>query len=36
MRPGPIKTYLKMLMSDASTFRSAINLGLQHLGWAKA
>jgi radical SAM superfamily enzyme YgiQ (UPF0313 family) len=36
MRPGPIKTYIKMLLSDASTFRSAINLGLQHLGWAKA
>lgn len=36
MRPGPMKTYLKMLLSDASTFKSAINIGLQHLGWAKA
>jgi len=36
MRPGPMKTYIKMLLSDASTFKSAINLGLQHLGWAKA
>ena len=36
MRPGPMKTYLKMLFSDASTFRSALNLGLQHLGWTRA
>jgi anaerobic magnesium-protoporphyrin IX monomethyl ester cyclase len=36
MRPGPMMTYLKMLLSDASTFKSAVNLGLQHLGWAKA
>lgn len=36
MRPGPMFTYLKMLLADASTFKSAINLGLQHLGWAKA
>ena len=33
-RPGPILTYLKMLASDRSTFRSAINVGLQHLSWA--
>jgi radical SAM superfamily enzyme YgiQ (UPF0313 family) len=33
MRPGPIKTYLKMLLSDKRTFRSAIDVGLQHLGW---
>lgn len=36
MRPGPIKTYLKMLLSDGRTFKSAINVGLQHFGWAKA
>lgn len=36
MRPGPIMTYLKMLLSDTRTVRSAINVGLQHLGWAKA
>jgi anaerobic magnesium-protoporphyrin IX monomethyl ester cyclase len=36
MRPRPVLTYLKMLLSDASTFKSAVNLGLQHLGWAKA
>jgi anaerobic magnesium-protoporphyrin IX monomethyl ester cyclase len=35
MRPGPILTYLKMLLADTSTLKSAINLGLQHLGWAK-
>jgi radical SAM superfamily enzyme YgiQ (UPF0313 family) len=33
-RPGPIMTYLKMLMSDTSTLRSALSVGLQHLSWA--
>src|SRR5262245_37624835 len=36
MRPGPVYTYLKMLMSDMSTLRSAVNIGLRHLGWARA
>lgn len=35
MRPRPIFTYLKMLAGDARTFKSAITLGLRHLGWAK-
>ena len=35
MRPGPIVTYLKMLMSDTRTFKSALNVGLQHLGWVR-
>jgi radical SAM superfamily enzyme YgiQ (UPF0313 family) len=34
LRPGPIMTYLKMLVSDRSTLRSALNVGLQHLSWA--
>jgi anaerobic magnesium-protoporphyrin IX monomethyl ester cyclase len=34
MRPGPMMTYLKMLVSDRSTFKSAISVGLQHLSWA--
>lgn len=33
MRPGPMMTYLKMLLSDPSTLRSALNVGLQHLSW---
>jgi radical SAM superfamily enzyme YgiQ (UPF0313 family) len=33
LRPGPIMTYLKMLLSDTRTFRSALDIGLQHLGW---
>jgi hypothetical protein len=33
-RPGPIRTYLKMLLTDRSTMRSALNVGLQHLSWA--
>jgi radical SAM superfamily enzyme YgiQ (UPF0313 family) len=33
-RPGPMFTYLKMLISDTSTFRTALNVGLQHLSWA--
>ena len=32
-RPGPIFTYLKMLVSDVSTVRSALSVGLQHLSW---
>ncbi len=34
LRPGPIMTYLKMLVSDPSTLRTAVNVGLQHLSWA--
>ncbi len=34
LRPGPIMTYLKMLFSDTSTFRSAVSVGWQHLSWA--
>ncbi len=33
-RPGPMWTYLKMLLSDTSTFRTALNVGLEHLSWA--
>ena len=33
-RPGPMFTYLKMLFSDPSTVRSALDVGLQHLSWA--
>jgi radical SAM superfamily enzyme YgiQ (UPF0313 family) len=32
-RPGPMFTYLKMLLSDASTFKSALDVGLQTLRW---
>jgi anaerobic magnesium-protoporphyrin IX monomethyl ester cyclase len=32
-RPGPILTYLKMLLSDVSTIKSAVNVGFQHLTW---
>ncbi len=35
LRPGPILTYLKMLVSDRRTFGSAIDVGLQHVGWAR-
>ena len=34
MRPGPAWTYFKMLISDVSTFKTAVNVGLQHLSWA--
>jgi anaerobic magnesium-protoporphyrin IX monomethyl ester cyclase len=33
-RPGPFFTYLKMLFSDARTFRRAVRVGVEHLGWA--
>ncbi len=32
-RPGPVMTYLKMLLSDTSTFKSALDVGLQTLSW---
>jgi radical SAM superfamily enzyme YgiQ (UPF0313 family) len=32
-RPGPILTYIKMLLSDISTFKSALSVGVQHLSW---
>jgi anaerobic magnesium-protoporphyrin IX monomethyl ester cyclase len=32
-RPGPMFTYLKMLLSDASTFKTALRVGWQHLTW---
>jgi radical SAM superfamily enzyme YgiQ (UPF0313 family) len=32
-RPGPVFTYLKMLLSDRSTFKTALSVGLQHLSW---
>jgi radical SAM superfamily enzyme YgiQ (UPF0313 family) len=35
LRPGPIMTYLKMLLSDKRTFMSALDVGLQHVGWAR-
>jgi radical SAM superfamily enzyme YgiQ (UPF0313 family) len=35
-RPGPMLTYLKMLVSDVSTLRSALSVGLQHLTWSQA
>jgi radical SAM superfamily enzyme YgiQ (UPF0313 family) len=34
LRPGPIATYLKMLLSDRSTVRSALSVGLQHISWS--
>ena len=33
-RPGPMFTYLKMLLTDVSTLRTALDVGLQHLSWA--
>jgi radical SAM superfamily enzyme YgiQ (UPF0313 family) len=34
-RPGPIFTYLKMLLTDSATLKSALDVGLQHLSWAR-
>ena len=33
MRPGPMLTYLKMLLSDTQTFKTALDVGLQTLQW---
>jgi radical SAM superfamily enzyme YgiQ (UPF0313 family) len=35
-RPGPIMTYLKMLLSDVNTMKTALNVGMQHLRWASS
>jgi radical SAM superfamily enzyme YgiQ (UPF0313 family) len=35
-RPGPAFTYLKMLMYDWSTLKTAINVGMQHIFWASS
>lgn len=36
LRPGPMMTYAKMVFSDPSTLRSALNVGLQHLSWVSS
>ena len=36
LRPGPAFTYLKMLLYDWSTMKTALNVGLQHLWWASS
>lgn len=33
LRPGPAFTYLKMLLSDPSTMKTALSVGLQHFSW---
>ena len=35
-RPGPAFTYLKMLMYDWSTLKTALNVGMQHIFWANS
>jgi hypothetical protein len=33
LRPKPAMTYLKMLLSDSSTFKIALDVGMQTLRW---
>jgi len=33
LRPGPAFTYLKMLLYDPSTLKSALSVGFQHMNW---
>jgi radical SAM superfamily enzyme YgiQ (UPF0313 family) len=33
-RPGPVWTYIKMLLGDYHTFRCALRVGMEHLSWA--
>ena len=35
LRPRPMLTYARMLLTDARTLRSAIDIGLQHLTWKR-
>ncbi len=34
LRPGPALTYLKMLLSSPSLLKSAVEIGMESLGWA--
>ncbi|NLG48559.1 MAG: radical SAM protein, partial [Chloroflexi bacterium] len=34
-RPGPMLTYAKMLLGSPSLWRSAVNIGLETLGWVR-
>lgn len=34
LRPGPMMTYLKMLLTDRHTFRQALRVGMEHFRWA--
>jgi hypothetical protein len=33
MRPGPIWTYLRMLLKNPSLLRPTMEVGLESLGW---
>ncbi|MBC7236504.1 MAG: radical SAM protein [Chloroflexi bacterium] len=35
LRPGPFWTYIKMLLASPSLWRSAVDIGLESLGWAR-
>jgi anaerobic magnesium-protoporphyrin IX monomethyl ester cyclase len=35
LRPRPMLTYARMLLSDVRTIRSAVDIGLQHLTWRR-
>ena len=35
LRPRPMMTYARMLLTDVRTMRSAIDIGLQHLTWRR-
>ena len=34
-RPGPIRTYLRILLGNPSLWRPALEIGLESLGWAR-
>ena len=33
LRPGPMITYIRMLLSDVRTMRVALRLGIEHVAW---
>jgi hypothetical protein len=35
LRPGPLWTYLKILLGNPSLWRPALEIGLESLGWAR-
>ena len=35
LRPGPMRTYLKMLLGSPSLWRPTLEIGLESVGWAR-
>jgi hypothetical protein len=36
LRPGPLATYLEMLVASPTLLRATVEIGLESLGWARS